>query len=506
MSSKMPTAIGSIRRLLLLVMLFVCVFSAGTASAQPRPFDLLLEGRGDDYLVCYVTFDPQQKLTVSSIRQRIDSVAGRWTEIARLQTRVLAMAALDERIAVLTEDGEIRLLRLGGGTLVSAMPGSRRPVQIASDNGTLWAIGAPASASSSTKPSTTKPATTQTSPGRGQLLRWNGSNWTIEATLPLHAPADPSLAIYAGVPHIAYAHGGTTHIDQLVDSEWKPFRSLPATEWSKLIPNAGKPLVTWVSGDKTNFTVFDLTTDPPAKVQSFTLTSPLDIGVVTGNLRAIYTDGDKIQQIGFYDLGRGGAFGPSVIANVASAEAAAKQSQWMQLIVMALMTIAMVLTLRAGPPVPIEVLERAGLRLAPLGRRMAAGLIDAIPYVAAALYVSKKLDGAEAFEVLPGGIIPLMVGMAVYIIHVTIEEMIWGRSIGKMLFGMRVVMNDGSALTPGRAFLRNIMRVLDVALYIPLVFVLISPLRQRIGDLAAGTLVVTTISADDKPTGDSEAK
>jgi uncharacterized RDD family membrane protein YckC len=46
--------------------------------------------------------------------------------------------------------------------------------------------------------------------------------------------------------------------------------------------------------------------------------------------------------------------------------------------------------------------------------------------------------------------------------------------------------------------LRNILRVLDLAI-IPLVLVFLTPLRQRIGDLAAGTVVIAPDVEEDRP-------
>ena len=60
-----------------------------------------------------------------------------------------------------------------------------------------------------------------------------------------------------------------------------------------------------------------------------------------------------------------------------------------------------------------------------------------------------------------------------------------------MTFGLRVVNLDGSRVRPRAAMLRNILRVVDLTLALfPLVMIFLSPLRQRIGDVAAGTLVV----------------
>jgi uncharacterized RDD family membrane protein YckC len=68
-----------------------------------------------------------------------------------------------------------------------------------------------------------------------------------------------------------------------------------------------------------------------------------------------------------------------------------------------------------------------------------------------------------------------------------------GQTIGKRLFHLRVIDQDGLPLRIEQAWVRNLMRVFDA---LPLAYlvgglsVLSSPLMQRFGDRVAGTLVV----------------
>ena len=48
--------------------------------------------------------------------------------------------------------------------------------------------------------------------------------------------------------------------------------------------------------------------------------------------------------------------------------------------------------------------------------------------------------------------------------------------------------------------LRNLMRVVELLLVIPPVVILLHPLRQRLGDFAAGTIVVGAERGDKKGT------
>ena len=73
------------------------------------------------------------------------------------------------------------------------------------------------------------------------------------------------------------------------------------------------------------------------------------------------------------------------------------------------------------------------------------------------------------------------------------EQLTGGRSIGKRLVGLRVIGQDGLPLTPRASLVRNLLRAVDVlpgSYVVGLVAIVASPKGQRLGDLAAGTIVV----------------
>lgn len=69
-----------------------------------------------------------------------------------------------------------------------------------------------------------------------------------------------------------------------------------------------------------------------------------------------------------------------------------------------------------------------------------------------------------------------------------------GATPGKRMVGLRVVQVTGSPLTPGQAFVRNILRWIDSMPLFTYGFGMVSCLAtrrfQRLGDLAAGTVVI----------------
>ncbi|MCR5312764.1 MAG: RDD family protein [Bacteroidaceae bacterium] len=66
-----------------------------------------------------------------------------------------------------------------------------------------------------------------------------------------------------------------------------------------------------------------------------------------------------------------------------------------------------------------------------------------------------------------------------------------GRTIGKIVFKIRVVNKDGSTPTIGSLFMRHILRIVDYGVSgIGIFIILFSKNNQRIGDFAAATMVI----------------
>ena len=68
-----------------------------------------------------------------------------------------------------------------------------------------------------------------------------------------------------------------------------------------------------------------------------------------------------------------------------------------------------------------------------------------------------------------------------------------GATVGKMALGLRVVRMDGTPITMNEAVIRNLLRIIDslpFAYLVGAILVWTSPLKQRLGDRAAKTLVI----------------
>jgi hypothetical protein len=82
--------------------------------------------------------------------------------------------------------------------------------------------------------------------------------------------------------------------------------------------------------------------------------------------------------------------------------------------------------------------------------------------------------------------------------HTLWELFCRGQSPGKLLLGIRVLCSDGSPVSPGASFLRNLLRFADTFLFFcpaALMSMLLSRGFRRLGDWTGGTLVVYTVQS-----------
>lgn len=77
--------------------------------------------------------------------------------------------------------------------------------------------------------------------------------------------------------------------------------------------------------------------------------------------------------------------------------------------------------------------------------------------------------------------------------HLLCELFLNGRSIGKLTLKLRVVRLDGRRLTLWDCLLRWSLRLVDITAsmgVVAMISIIVSPKMQRLGDLAAGTIVI----------------
>lgn len=131
-----------------------------------------------------------------------------------------------------------------------------------------------------------------------------------------------------------------------------------------------------------------------------------------------------------------------------------------------------------GAPLQQSIPQYAGVAI-----RFLALLIDSV-----IIAVIGGVLGSLADSTTVATAISVIIMFAYFIIF----EALRGATPGKMLFKLHVVRTDGAPISWQESFIRNLLRIID-GLFVYLVaaiFVWTSPLRQRLGDRAANTVVV----------------
>jgi uncharacterized RDD family membrane protein YckC len=136
------------------------------------------------------------------------------------------------------------------------------------------------------------------------------------------------------------------------------------------------------------------------------------------------------------------------------------------------------------------------MKFASLFRRFLAQVVDtAVTSLPLLLFIPLFSKGIKEenpffiFGLIFLGLIGYIVGVLLYY---SLLEGIWGKTLGKRLCGIVVLKEDFTNCTVGRAFLRNLLRIADYMFYylVGLVAIGATLKWQRLGDLAAGTVVV----------------
>lgn len=133
-----------------------------------------------------------------------------------------------------------------------------------------------------------------------------------------------------------------------------------------------------------------------------------------------------------------------------------------------------------------------------IGERIGAQIVDSvvmlalflIPFAFAAVAASPfrgftSGDGIAAFLVLVGFVLPLLYWLLI--------EGYWtGYTVGKRMFGIKVVTETGEPVGYSESIVRNLLEIIDGFFYYVVGFIAIASTdkRQRIGDLVGNTVVV----------------
>jgi len=148
--------------------------------------------------------------------------------------------------------------------------------------------------------------------------------------------------------------------------------------------------------------------------------------------------------------------------------------------------------LPAGTALPPS-LEQAttAYELASVGRRLAAYGIDIVVlvFIAVVVVLATGMDPEEADSQNQ----QIVIYAVITLVYFTVAEALTGQTVGKRLTGIKVTTLAGEPIGWGKSIGRNLLRIVDSlpALYIVgLIVMSRSDQLQRIGDKAAGTIVV----------------
>ena len=128
-----------------------------------------------------------------------------------------------------------------------------------------------------------------------------------------------------------------------------------------------------------------------------------------------------------------------------------------------------------------------------LGDRMLAYIIDSFIIVIylilmILLLLSLDIDFEDAWAIY------MIMSLPAFLYYLLMETLMDGKTVGKNLMKIRVVKLDGSKPNFSSYFIRWILRIIDVSLSsggIAVLAILIKGNGQRIGDMAAGTTVIS---------------
>ncbi len=492
---------------LLVVAIVAALLRPPAARAATGP-ELLTHGSSKSFWFADVEHsqDPTQP-DQTVIFGRTAGSAGNWDVMNPIPGRVVALADDGTDLLALGQDGHWALVEPTENRSGEDVPGGGAILAMCGGSGLVWAIAPELAPIASTNTSdSTRPATQATTAPLHRLFQLDHGNWSaLGPALPDEAFAPDAglcMATVDRLPAVAWLAGGAIHIRTFspTDSAWHDAGNLvppsPVVDF-KLI-GMGDSMFLWAAGAQGPGVLFtggphwsapiNLKNNGTGATDSSAGTERA-VAVAMDRFRFIWkgTDSKIYEQV--YDItGRPiEAAAPIVLQKTIDEGPLGAVNLIILIVAMVLAFAALYVRGAAVPGAP-----RVPIVPAPMGPRLLAGMIDAAPLIVVFVYIARTMpeNYTTLQQITARYTGPFMVAMAVYVLHTMICELAMGVSIGKLLAGLKVVRLDGSPPKAWQIILRNFERTVDVQLLFPLVSVLVSPMRQRVGDWVAGTVVV----------------
>jgi uncharacterized RDD family membrane protein YckC len=505
---------------LLLIALIVAIVSP--AGASPR--DLLATASDDMVVVAHV--QPPDKNDTDSTSDHTLIITRklhkdtRWRKLATLSGRVVSVAACGEDAKILLDTGDWMTIWDDGQAFGPPARGVRL-ITLAADHDDLWAVGvttptptptpttttdaiaATAPAAPSTVPATMAGSTTQPDawPATPAVYRFNGAHWSRIIALPAEVrtkdSASLSLAIIDSQPVLATRNAPNgIRVWTGEDGHWSApedvHPSRPVINFDVL--NAGLPATTWFTAGGPGLlsnAAGDRTLGPDGQAEN----DPRSATRAAEAIRVFSASGDHLYEQKYEPDGTAMDKPAELAIDLTGPDS--QVQNWLAPTLTVIVTMLLFGAARRGGVAELPAgLADTNLELAALLPRFIAGTIDCLPVLLSILYVARQMTLAGTSDDMPTNaqMIPFYVGCGIYLVYVIAAELLFGKTLGKWFFGLQIVGLDGKRPPLVALLVRNLLRLVDLALmWLPLAMVLFSPLRQRVGDLAAGTLVVQTV-------------
>lgn len=493
------------------VVVAVLMLAALSPRAKASPRNLLAEGT-DQYfwsadVVPSAAGEPPGVKTTIRYRSAGDQL--RWQTASELHAVPVSLSTRGSELLVVLENGEWKIVSESGLRSGNSLPNDYRVLAMAGDVDDIWAVGAPP-LGSATKTTAATPTTAATAPATQsarelKLFRLHRGEWKEVQPLPPMVRADQrdaiSLAMLEGKLMLAVAGDDDRAIRVFtrLENGWQggdDLATLAADGAMKLLTVRGRSAL-WVAepGSPGSLYFAGAKWDGPAKLKPSEKLKSYDrrtlVGAL-GSMRLLASDGKGKLAEQLYALD-GSTIGEASEAQTTSSATENKVARVIQFFLMTLLVLWMAMAVRQRPNVADAVRRMDSLGLASLPRRFLGGMIDVLPLFVSSFIVlriaGKQTQPAAAIAFDSPEFAWMSAGLGVYFLHVTLFEVLFARSLGKFVTGTRVASLDGTRPPVLAILLRNLLRAVDVALLLPLLAVF-SPLRQRVGDMAAGTIVV----------------
>jgi uncharacterized RDD family membrane protein YckC len=465
---------------------------AGAAPAAQPEVRLLAQGARERYWVARVYDDAQRGGPLSDVYAR-PAADGDWRPIARVEGRAVDLADRGDQLALLLDNGGWLLVSDETVATGRAPPPGVRLLALASRGDTLLAAARVTAAAPATSPSTSTSHLSQDA-DRLALYALSPQGWSeigpLDVAGPLPATSgDVSLAVVEGDAVTAVREGPGTVTVRRQGTGPVEVATAKSLASFRLLGGGPVPVLWTVESD--GATRLHWLTQAGVRTAGVDAPGPAAAAHAIDRVRVISGPGLILQERLFDPLS-GEARGAAAKLRLPRTPVVSPLFQWFHPVLTALFLFTIVASVRRRREM-LETMQAAHqLPLAPYGRRLLAGAIDAAPLLGSLgllYYWEKQAEAAGGDYMGVRSQIALLSGVVVYLLHTSVSEIAFGRTLGKAACGLRVVGLDGRRATPGAMLTRNLLRLIDLSV-IMLVLVFYSPLRQRAGDVAAGTLVV----------------